>query len=58
NNNKLVYQSLNYICKNKNGCIDKMLYDGNELADYISDIIAFYYPSIFNNLSNLCFSDQ
>ena len=35
-----------------------MLYDVNELADYISDIMAFYYPSMFNNLSNLCFPDQ
>ena len=35
-----------------------MLYDVNELADYISDIMAFYYPFMFNNLSNLCFPDQ
>ena len=35
-----------------------MLYDVNEMADYISDIMAFYYPSMFNNLSNLCFPDQ
>ncbi|CAI2199049.1 2381_t:CDS:2, partial [Funneliformis geosporum] len=28
------------------------------IHDYISDIMAFYYPSMFNNLSNLCFSDQ
>ena len=38
--------------------VDKMLYDVNELADCISDIMAFYYSSMFNNLSNLCFSDQ
>ena len=35
-----------------------MLYDVNELADYILDIMAFYYLFIFNNLSNLCFPDQ
>ena len=35
-----------------------MLYDVNELADYISDIMAFYYPFMFNNLSNLCFSNH
>jgi hypothetical protein len=35
-----------------------MLYDINKLADYISDIMEFYYPSMFNNLSNLCFPDQ
>ena len=35
-----------------------MLYDINNLADYLSDLMAFYYPSMYNNLSNLCFSDQ
>ena len=41
-----------------NSCVDKMLYDINNLADYLSDIMAFYYLSIYNNLSNLCFPDQ
>lgn len=41
-----------------NSCVDKMLYDINNLADYLSDIMAFYYPSMYNNLSNLCFPDQ
>ena len=35
-----------------------MLYDINNLADYLSDLMAFYYPSMYNNLSNLCFPDQ
>ncbi|CAI2167585.1 3906_t:CDS:2 [Funneliformis geosporum] len=35
-----------------------MLYDINELANYILDIIAFYYLFMYNNLSNLCFLDQ
>ena len=35
-----------------------MLYNINNLADYLSDIMAFYYLSMYNNLSNLCFPDQ
>ena len=39
-------------------CVDKMLYDVNELADYIAEIMKFYYPSMFKNLNDLCFPVQ
>lgn len=39
-------------------CVDKMLYEINELADYIANIMEFYYPSMFRNLNNLCFPAQ
>lgn len=35
-----------------------MLYDINELADYIAEIMKFYYPSMFKNLNDLCFPVQ
>jgi hypothetical protein len=41
-----------------NSCVDKMLYDINELADYIAEIMEFYYPTMFKNLNNLCFPPQ
>ncbi|CAB4397509.1 unnamed protein product [Rhizophagus irregularis] len=64
-NNKCVYQSQDYMCKVKNDeyfnhscCVDKMLYEINEVADYIANIMEFYYPSMYRNLSNLCFPPQ
>ncbi|CAB5186417.1 unnamed protein product [Rhizophagus irregularis] len=64
-NNKFVYQSQDYMCKVKNDeyfnhscCVDKMLYEINEVADYIANIMEFYYPSMYRNLSNLCFPPQ
>ena len=35
-----------------------MLYDINEVADYIAEIMKFYYPSMFKNLNDLCFPVQ
>lgn len=35
-----------------------MLYDINKLADYIAEIMEFYYPTMFKNLNNLCFPPQ
>ncbi|PKY16157.1 hypothetical protein RhiirB3_467176 [Rhizophagus irregularis] len=57
--------SQDYMCKVKNDeyfnhscCVDKMLYEINEVADYIANIMEFYYPSMYRNLSNLCFPPQ
>ncbi len=35
-----------------------MLYDINKLADYIAEIMKFYYPTMFKNLNDLCFLPQ
>lgn len=35
-----------------------MLGDINELADYIAEIMKFYYPTMFKNLNGLCFPPQ
>ncbi len=35
-----------------------MLYEINEVADYIANIMEFYYPSMYRNLNNLCFPPQ
>ena len=35
-----------------------MLDDINELADYITEIMKFYYPTMFKNLNDLCFLPQ
>ncbi|CAB5174100.1 unnamed protein product [Rhizophagus irregularis] len=34
------------------------IYEINEVADYIANIMEFYYPSMYRNLSNLCFPPQ
>jgi len=35
-----------------------MLDDINELANYITEIMKFYYSTMFKNLNDLCFLPQ
>lgn len=56
--NLLLFLTLFNMFSTIDSCVDKMLYDINELAEYIAKIMEFYYPSMFKNLNDLCFPVQ